>query len=335
MKKIKVKYFQRKPQKGFSFSLEFIFNDVRNRLLNQVDPEVLISTWYNNGIYTKIGNIVEAAFRQGDSINHITGETHFLNFFMKKSTVILTILDCGPMVRKDGIAKDFVKWLYLKLPIYKSAVVTTISEAVKEEIIAYTNCNSEKIRVIPVAINDEFKPFEKTFNSSKPVILQIGTGPNKNVERIIQSLKDIQCQLVIIGKINDSIGKALEENKTEYLNYVGLSQEALIEQYKLCDIVSFISTFEGFGMPIIEANSIERVVVTSNISSMPEVAGNSACLVDPFDINSIKKGFVKVIQNEDYRNKLIMNGRINRTRFNPDIIAQSYFELYKKMKFGS
>ena len=334
MEKIKVKYFQRKPLKGFSFSLEFVFNDIRKRLLNQIDPEILISSWSNKGLFTKIGNILEAAFRQGNSINHITGETHFLNFFMKKNTVILTILDCGPMNRKEGIAKVFVKWLYLKLPIFKSAMVTTISEVVKQEIIVYTKCNPDKIKVIPVAINDNFKPFQKTFNSSKPVILQIGTGPNKNVERLIQSLKDIQCQLVIVGKINENIFKALEENKTEYLNYVGLSQEALIEQYELCDIVSFVSTFEGFGMPIVEANSVERIVVTSNISSMPEVAGNSACLVDPLDVNSIKNGFIKVIQNEDYRNQLIKNGRINRTRFNPDIIARSYLELYKRMKLG-
>lgn len=333
MDKIKVKYFQRKPFNGFSFSLEFIFDDLRKRLVNDVDSEIIISRFYNNGIVTKLGNIIGAAFCQGSSINHITGEIHFVNFLMRKSTVILTILDCGPMVRKTGISKVFVKWLYLKLPISNSTIVTTISEEVKKEIIAYTNCNPDKIKVVYVAIDDSYKPFPQKFNTNKPVVLQIGTGQNKNVERLIKALKDINCRLVIVGKINENIAKELEQNNIDYSNYVNLSQDELIQQYRSCDIVSFVSTFEGFGMPIVEANSIERVVITSKISSMPEVAGNAACLVDPFDVSSIKKGFLQVIENEDYRNQLITNGRINKTRFNAETIAKSYLDLYKQMLF--
>jgi glycosyltransferase involved in cell wall biosynthesis len=331
MKKLKVRYFQRKPRPGFSFSLEFIFEDIRKRLINFIDADVRISSFQNNGIFTKIGNILEASFKQSKHINHITGEIHFLDLFMNKKKVVLTILDCGPMFRKKGLAREFVRYLYLVLPIKKATIVTTISETVKKEILSYTNCDPQKIVVIPVAVSTQFQPHPQKFNADKPIILQVGTGPNKNVERLIEALKDINCHLVIIGRLNNTISEAIENNKIEYSNYVGLSNDELLMQYQLCDIVSFVSTFEGFGMPIVEANCIERAVVTSNTSSMPEVASDAACLVDPLDINSIKNGFLKVIQNEVFRDLLINNGKNNRNRFNADKIAQSYLDIYKSI----
>jgi glycosyltransferase involved in cell wall biosynthesis len=90
-----------------------------------------------------------------------------------------------------------------------------------------------------------------------------------------------------------------------------------------------VSTFEGFGMPIVEANCVERVVLTSNISSMPEVAGNAACLVNPYAIEDIRAGFLKIIHDASYREQLIKNGRQNRQRFDESLIAASYYKLYQ------
>jgi glycosyltransferase involved in cell wall biosynthesis len=84
-------------------------------------------------------------------------------------------------------------------------------------------------------------------------------------------------------------------------------------------------------LPIIEANAIERVVVTSNISSMPEVAGDAACLVDPFDIQSIRNGIITVIENDGYRETLIQNGRKNKARFTAEHIANQYYDLYQQL----
>ncbi len=329
--KIRVTYFQRKPIKGFSFSFEAIFEDIRNRLKNDIIADTKISSFGNGGIFTKIGNIIEAGFRQSKSINHITGEIHFLDFLMRKKTVVLTIHDCGPMVRKKGLAKTFVLWLYLKAPIAKAKIVTTVSEETKKEILTYINCNPDKIQVIPVAVNEKYRPSPKMFNTEKPVILQIGTGPNKNVMRLVEALKNISCHLIIVGKIKEELKKTLSENKIEFSNFVGLPLEELIEKYKQSDIVSFVSTFEGFGMPIVEANCVERVVVTSNISSMPEVAASAACLVDPYDVNAIRVGFLKVIKNKEYREELIKNGIKNKERFDPQKIANSYLDIYIKM----
>jgi glycosyltransferase involved in cell wall biosynthesis len=88
-------------------------------------------------------------------------------------------------------------------------------------------------------------------------------------------------------------------------------------------------------MPIIEAQWVERPVVTSNCSSMPEVAGAAACLVDPFDVGSIRAGILRVINDEPYRERLIELGRENRERFSLAQVAHQYGALYERVMAGA
>lgn len=328
---IKVNYFQRRIRKGFNFSLEYIYEDIRNRLKEKVLPEIYFSRCYNDGYFSKLVNIMEAALRQGKDVNHITGEVHFLNFFMNKNKVVLTILDCGMMLRKKGIAKELVKWLYFSIPVSRAKFITAISEETKTEIIRITNCEPDKIKVIPVAISPIYKPYPKEFNAVNPVIMHIGTGSNKNIFRLIEALNGIKCHLTIVGKISPQHLAALKLNNIDYSNDYNISNERLLEKYIECDILTYISTSEGFGMPIIEANAVERVVITSNVSSMPEVAGKSACLVDPYNVEEIRNAVLKVIGNPEYREELIREGRINKLRFNADTIAGMYYDLYNEI----
>lgn len=329
--KIIVNFFQRRPREGFSFSVEYIFEDIRRRLADKIAGNLFFSKCYNDGFYTKIINIIEAAFRQSNDINHITGEVHFLNLLMNKPRVVLTILDCGMMPRKRGLARKIVKWLYLSGPVKKANIVTAISEVTKQEIIHYTKCNPDKIRVIPVAVDPIYQPAPKAFNKERPVVLHIGTGFNKNLSRLIEALKGIECHLTIVGKLNEEYLEMLRINEIEYSNEYNVSGDRLLEKYLECDIMAFVSIFEGFGMPIVEANSVERVVVTSNISSMPEVAGDAACLVDPYSVAAIRSGILKVINDDAFREDLIHRGKVNKLRFEPGKIAEMYYELYKEM----
>jgi glycosyltransferase involved in cell wall biosynthesis len=110
-----------------------------------------------------------------------------------------------------------------------------------------------------------------------------------------------------------------------------LSISDLISVYKSIDILYFASTYEGFGMPIIEANAVGRPVITSNVYSMPEVAGNAACLVDPLNINDIKNGILRILDDKIYRDKLVLNGFINAKRFDASTIAEQYAKIYREM----
>ncbi len=285
----------------------------------------------NKGILKRLGNIVYCFFNQGD-INHITGDIHYVAAFLKRRKTILTILDCGMLHFSKGLKHRLFKYFWYKMPAGKSAHITAISQATKQDVVKFTGCDGDKVSVVYVCINPAFTKKDKPFNVDQPRILQIGTAHNKNLERLLPALKGINCKLVIIGKVNSQLHQLIGANniKCEILDW-RLTDGEVMEEYYKCDILSFVSILEGFGMPIVEANAVGRVVITGNVTSMPEVAGNAAHLVDPFSIDDIWAGFIKIINDAGYREQLIENGYKNHSRFSKETISAQFSSLYSSM----
>ena len=116
-----------------------------------------------------------------------------------------------------------------------------------------------------------------------------------------------------------------------YENKCGLSDEEIINEYKNCDIVSFCSIFEGFGMPIIEANAVGRPVITSNISPMKEVAGGSALLVDPYNVDDIRSKMMCLLTDEKVRLRCIELGYENAKKYSQSNIVNQYLHIYSQL----
>lgn len=311
------------------YSLEKIFSDIRSVMLADINVDVQVSTFKSQGLWRRVFNMVEAVFHQGD-VNHITGDVHFLTFLLKKQRTVLTILDCVGL----GSLSEFKQWmlwfLWYWLPMHRVSYITVISEATKQELLSLLNYDPAKIKVIHCSVSDCFRADEQPFDTFCPRILQVGTrAHNKNIERVAIALAGINCIWSIIGTLSPSQIGIIERHGIDYENHVGLSEEALVEQYKLADMLVFASTYEGFGLPIVEANAVGRPVVTSNLCSMPEVAGRAACLVNPYDIESIRSGILRVIEDADYRALLVKEGFLNVKRFRPVIIAEQYAQLYR------
>ncbi len=270
--------------------------------------------------------------REKDGINHITGHIHDVILGLLGCKTVLTIHDLVFLDNVKNPIKKFYKWLFwLYIPVKVANKVTCISEQTRKNILKHVKIEGDKLIVIHNPVNPNFSYHHKNFNQVKPTILHIGTGWNKNLKRTIQALQGIPCHLRIIGKLNDEMLADLEKNKIEFSNKFNLTDDKIRSEYINCDIVNFPSEYEGFGMPIVEGQKTGRVVITSNIEPLIEVSGNAVHFVNPFDTNDLRAGYLKIIQNEEYRNGLIEKGLANVRRFEVKLIAKQYFDLYKKL----
>lgn len=329
---MRVTQFLRKPAPGFH-SIERVFADVRSGLSPSVCVRVSTSRFESRGLFGRIFNVAEAAFRQGD-VNHVTGDTHYLACCLSGRKTVLTIHDCVMMTRLLGLRR-WIYWLFwLWIPVCRSAIVTVVSDAARKEVLGYVKCNPKKIRVVPNAVSSEFQPAPKAFNCREPVILQLGTAPNKNFENVVQALHGVSCVLCIVGHLTSSQQSLLDCHRINYVTHADLSRDEIVRLYVQCDIVMFASLYEGFGLPIIEANAVGRAVVTSSRHPMSDVAGDAACLVDPEDVESIRNGIAKIIGDAEYRRVLIDNGFRNAKVYALAEVAAQYEAIYREIAAG-
>ncbi len=322
---MKVTYFYR-PKLPFGFSIEGVFNIIKAAMKGKIS----FMDYYCTKKWHRLYSLLDAWKFQGD-VNHITGDAHFLALALKGRRTILTIHDVGHYERTlTGLKKRLFKLFWIQLPAAHVRAITTTTEFTKQKIIQYTSVSPDKISVIynPAP---SFKPSLKAFNTQCPKILQIGGGLNKNIYRLIESISGLNCSLILVRKKDARLEALLKERNISYEWYQRLTTEEIYNCYVKCDIVFFASEYEGFGVPILEGNAVGRCVVTSNITSMPEVAGDAALLVDPYSVTEIKHALSQIISDSNLREQLVKNGFKNLRRFSPDKIAERYYRLYSEI----
>ncbi|NOZ34239.1 MAG: glycosyltransferase family 4 protein [Chlorobi bacterium] len=320
-------FFFRRPSPVFH-SIEEQFFAVQKALPEDIPYNNIFAKFHSNGLFRRIFILLQAAFNQGD-INHITGDIHFIALFFKKKKTILTVHDIGSVLNKTGIKHKILRYFWFTMPFARVNTITVISEFTKQEILDNFNVNPEKIKVIPDCVSAKISYSEKTFNTERPNILQIGTKTNKNIEQLIPALSGINCKLTIIGKLSENQIQLLKKYKIDYENFFNLPFLVLLNLYKKADLVTFISTYEGFGVPILEAQASGRPVITSNISPMKDVAGEGALLVNPENPEEITSAFNQLITDAELRKTLIEKGLENVKNYSALSVSCQYSKLYK------
>jgi glycosyltransferase involved in cell wall biosynthesis len=327
---MQVTYFHRKPRPDANFSIEGVFEGVRRELSGRVDARVCVAPCLSNGVLRRLWIAWHARSRQGE-INHVTGDTNFTAILLDGSRTILTNHDCGYLRHSRGWRRWLLRRFWLELPVSRVAAVTTVSNQIKQEIVRYTGCSADKVHVIPNASSPAFKATPKLFESTRPRILQVGTAWNKNLARLIEAVDGLACTLVVVGPLDHAKLRRLRERRIDFENYVDLTLPALVRQYELCDMVVFTSLYEGFGVPLLEAQAVGRPIVTSDLPPMSEIAGDGASLVNPTDVQDIRAAIVRVCTDAEYRENLVAAGYENVRKYAPPQIADQYYRLYKSL----
>ncbi|TRX50233.1 glycosyltransferase family 4 protein [Fulvivirga sp. M361] len=330
---MKITYFFRRPRSGFN-SIEELFSGIIQGINKVRETDIIKIPLIGASPLRVIYNIFFAVRNKGE-LNHITGDAHYLAIGLGKNTV-LTIHDVYSAIRGNIFKKVYIKLFWFIWPARCVGSITTISEFSKQELIKTIPFAADKIKVVHNPYRYDLLKYEKksadTSLGVEPVkIMLVGTKPNKNLERTIRALQNARVELCILGKLTPAQIQLLQSTSTQYVNRYNLSYEDVIRWYLQCDLLSFMSTYEGFGMPIVEAQVLGLPVVTSNLGAMREVAKDGACLVDPYDELDMRKGIEKVISHKEYRKELIQKGIQNANRFDPHKITNQYMSVYDEM----
>ncbi|REE27442.1 glycosyltransferase involved in cell wall biosynthesis [Winogradskyella pacifica] len=323
-----VNYILRKSQPQYH-SIESLYTTIINKVAESFSTEISYTKYTGGSPITILRNCI--GFKASKtSIVHITGDVHYLALVTGSKTV-LTIHDIGSALKGGAFKKLYIKLLWFWIPALFVKRIIVISEFTKKELTEIIPFAKRKIQVVSNPVNEAYTRSDYTFNNELPTILCVGTKSNKNLERIFNAVTGLKCQLHIIGQLTANQKAQLDKLMIPYLNGVQLSQQEIIDAYAQCDMLCFPSTYEGFGMPIIEAQATGRPVVTSNFGAMLEVAQNSASLVDPYSVTSIRNGIERIMLDVNYRNSLINKGYSNIQRFQLKTIAKQYIKIYKEL----
>jgi len=245
---------------------------------------------------------------------------------------VVTIHDCihlmFPQYLPQRGAFTYAKWS-IRQAARRSTRIMTVSESSKHDILRFVDTEPDKIDVIYNAYDERFaiEPREddvvrvrERYQLHDEFVLYAGNvKPHKNLERLIDAFHIVRnrgldhLKLVLIGddmSKYSALRRAVHRHQLhKYVRFLGyLPEETLAVMYRLAGVFVFPSLYEGFGLPPLEAMASGTPVVTSNVSSLPEVAGDAAVLVDPYHPQAIADGIYSVLTDEKLRRGMVHKG---------------------------
>ena len=228
--------------------------------------------------------------------------------------------------------------------------IATVSTFSKNDIVKHYGVSGSKVDVVYNGANSEFKPIpvheqiqiRKQYTNGDSYFIFIGAlNPRKNLARLFKAFDLFKkttgsnIKYVIVGEKmywSHDIKEAYETMKfrSDVIFTGRLEPNQLGKVLGSAIAITYVSVFEGFGIPIIEAFNAEVPVITSNTSSMPEIAGNAALITDPFDIGKMAKAMKTISTDEALRRSLIAKGRIQKQKFSWNKTADSLWRSIEK-----
>ncbi|MCI1944940.1 glycosyltransferase family 4 protein [Clostridium luticellarii] len=267
---------------------------------------------------------------------------------------VVTIHDLIPYVLPETVGKGYLEKFLKEMPdiINLSDGIITVSDCSKKDIIKFFPMAEDKIFVTPLAADEKYRPLEKDickykvkteYNIENPFILYIGGfSPRKNVSSLINAFSrvhknlDRNYDLIIVGSNKDELDMlknlSLNLNIIKNIKFTGFVEEKMLPiLYNACDAFIYPSLYEGFGLPPLEAMSCGTPVITSDISSIPEVVENGGILINPFDIKSLMYSMEALLNDENIRHDLSSKALKQASKFSWKKTSENTIEAYTKI----
>lgn len=266
---------------------------------------------------------------------------------------IVTIHDLIPYVMPETVGPGYLERFLRDMPniISNSKGIITVSEYSKNDILKFFPFyNKDNIYVTPLAANSNYVPLDKEtsrkllkikYNISDPFILYVGGfSSRKNVRGLIKAFSDIKKdlntphKLVLLGPLRDEGLKLKDLAKDLAIEDDIIFPGFILEEempifYSSCEVFVYPSLYEGFGLPPVEAMSCKTAVITSNVTSIPEVAkDNSAILINPFNVDELSNSLLLILNDDNLKFTLRENGYKNSLHFSWRQTAKKTLDAY-------
>lgn len=272
-----------------------------------------------------------------------------------RARTILTVHDLSFVRVPDAASPRLKRYLDAVVPrsVRRADHILADSQATKDDLIALYGTPADKITVLLSGVEPRFRPVTdpaaleavraKYRLPARPYILSVGTvQPRKNYARLIAALAALRAAgcdigLVIVGGrgwLQDPIYDAIRAHDVgDYVHFTGFADDAdLPALYSAAAITALPSLYEGFGIPVLESMACGTPVVTSNLSSLPEVAGDAALLVTPTDDDAIRAALARLVNDTTLRETLIARGYAQARRFTWDAAAAQLAQIYQRIR---
>jgi glycosyltransferase involved in cell wall biosynthesis len=223
-------------------------------------------------------------------------------------------------------------------PLYhRCQAIICVSEYTKNEFLNWSRVSPERVTTVYNGVATQLFAEGSGSGLSFPYVLYAGNRRNyKNLDRLVEafagsSLSRDGVNLVLTGDTDRHLQNlAARFGMGDRLVFAGqVSDKQLASLYRSARLVAFVSLYEGFGLPILEAMAAGVPVLTSCVSAMPEISGDAALIVDPTSVDEIIYGLDRLHHDDDLRRNLVRNGRINATKFDWDRTAAAYWEIMR------
>jgi glycosyltransferase involved in cell wall biosynthesis len=270
-----------------------------------------------------------------------------------KTKKVVVIHDINFAHFPEFLQKSFYYYYSYFFPqwVNSSDKIATVSHYSKKDIVETYKVEPSKIDVLHNASSSVFKSLDSNlvtkirdkYSNGKPYFIFVGAlHPRKNIINLFKAFDlfkqddNQDIKLVIVGERfywNKETGKIFDslEYKSDIIFTGRLSQDKLKDVMASALALTYVSLFEGFGIPIVEAMNCGVPVITSNTTSMPEVAGDAALIVDPLSINDIAKAMSDMATSKELREKLIEAGNIRKLDFSWDNTADKLWKTIESV----
>ncbi|MFV5348170.1 glycosyltransferase family 4 protein [Acinetobacter soli] len=232
-------------------------------------------------------------------------------FFLSRTAITIHDLNHIDLDVNGSFLKRIYYNFVLKRACKKSALVFTVSEFSKKRIIEWADIEPNKVKIIYNGVSDNFNKYLKPYQPGFKYIFMVGNrklhkNENRGLEAFLMASIDKNIKILLTGFSADNLEKIINKyNAKDKVIFLGrLSEEELASIYKGALFLLFPSLYEGFGLPVIEAMACGTPVITSNTTSLPEVAGKAAIIINPKEITEIKQAIELLSINKDISNEL-------------------------------